>query len=72
MKKSLSRRLERLEERMIPIGEPMTIDVVFIKPDGTEAPGGFSIEIPSHGPVRSPRGIEHAQRIFNGRHTEES
>jgi hypothetical protein len=46
--RTLSRRLERLEEQMIPTGEPKVIHVVFINPDGTQAPGTFTVEIPAY------------------------
>ncbi len=55
MKRNLVRRLERLEERVIPTGESTTMNIRFINPDGTDAPGGFSIEIPSYGPALYPR-----------------
>lgn len=50
MSRSISRRLGRLEEQMIPSGEPLIMEVVFIEPDGTQAPGRFSFEIPAFRP----------------------
>jgi hypothetical protein len=55
VKEKLYRRLERLEEEMIPTGPPHIFDVRFINPDGTEAPGGFQIEVPSYGPEPAHR-----------------
>jgi hypothetical protein len=49
MSRSIFRRLG-LEEQMIPSGEPLMMEVVFIEPDGTQAPGRFSFEIPAFRP----------------------
>jgi hypothetical protein len=48
MNRTIARRLEWLEERIRPAGEPKIIEVVFINPDGTEAEGGFKVEIPMY------------------------
>jgi hypothetical protein len=53
--RTLSRRLERLEERMIPIGEATIIHIVPISPDGTQASVGFSIEVPCYGSAQDRR-----------------
>jgi hypothetical protein len=53
VKEKLYRRLERLEEEMIPAGPSTILNVVFIKPDGTQAPGGFQMVIPSYGAAES-------------------
>lgn len=39
--RTLVRRLKRLEDRMIPTGEPTIINVSYVNPDGTRAPGGI-------------------------------
>jgi hypothetical protein len=44
--RALTRRLEWLEEKVIPMGPPKVIDIVFINPDRTQAPGGFTFTIP--------------------------
>ena len=45
--RSVVRRLESLEECLIPVAEPFVINAVYVNPDGTEAPGGFQVEIPA-------------------------
>ena len=35
-------RLSRLEEQIMPAGEPKVIEIVFIRPDGTQASGGLT------------------------------
>jgi hypothetical protein len=54
MSKALSRRLERLEEEMKPVGEPKVIQVVFVSPDGTKK-NGPRFEIPAYPAGRSRR-----------------
>ncbi len=49
MKKNFSDRLARLKHRIGPVTEPKIIRVVYIDANGNEAPGGYTIEIPSHG-----------------------
>jgi hypothetical protein len=47
--RSLSRRLERLEKRVIPTiptGVPSVLKVIFVSPDGTQTPGP-SFELPA-------------------------
>ena len=45
-------RLEMLEERMMPAGEPQIINVVFIEPGTMRQTGGFKVEIPACGRAR--------------------
>ena len=37
--RSLTRRLERLETRLLPAGEPLVIQVHFVSPDGSRVDG---------------------------------
>jgi hypothetical protein len=54
--RSLARRLDRLEERMVPIDEPSSIlKIVYVNSAGTEVPGGYQIEIPSYGRAQNNR-----------------
>lgn len=54
--RSLFRRLERLAERTMPSDEVRIWNVRIMNSDGTEAPGGFSIEWSSNpAPDRSQR-----------------
>lgn len=46
MNRTLSRRLERLEGRMLPVGNPKIIHVTYVNPDGTQAPGAYSVVVP--------------------------
>jgi hypothetical protein len=50
--RTLTRRLERLEEQKIPMGETHIINVVYINSDGTEAPGGYQVTLPPCGCAR--------------------
>jgi hypothetical protein len=52
IREKLYRRLERLEEEMMPPGPPTILHIVPINPDGTQAPGGFTFEIPSYRPAQ--------------------
>lgn len=45
-RRNIIRRLERLEELTVPVGEPTVIQVVFVSSDGTEAEGP-RVEIPA-------------------------
>jgi hypothetical protein len=48
---NLLRRLEELEARTAPTGEPVIVEVMYVSPDGTEALG-FRAELPtSPGPA---------------------
>jgi hypothetical protein len=47
IRRTLSRRLERLQESMIPSTERKVWQIVTINSDGTTAPSGFSFEWPS-------------------------
>ena len=49
--RNLMQRLQRLEEQ-IPVGEPMILNIVPINPDGTRAPGGFQLKVPTYGRVQ--------------------
>lgn len=55
LNRNLSRRLERLEERSIEAGEPLVLEVCFVKPDRTQAPGGFTVTVPAAGLARDRR-----------------
>ena len=37
--RNLARRLERLETRLVPAGEPLVIQVHFVSPDGSRVDG---------------------------------
>ena len=45
---NLLRRLEELEARTAPTGEPMVVEVMHVSPDGTEELG-FRAELPPTG-----------------------
>jgi hypothetical protein len=42
--RNLSRRLEKLEARMLPPATRHVIRVVYVNTDGTVAPGGFTVD----------------------------
>ncbi len=52
--KTLARRLEQLEERMLPTGEPMIINIVYVNPDGSVDGEPLRVEIPACGPAQRP------------------
>jgi hypothetical protein len=52
--RTLSRRLERLEEQMSPNAEPIIIDVVFVNA-AKEPVRGFQVKIPMTGYAREGR-----------------
>ena len=53
--RNLTRRLEQLEDQMIPaVGDRHIIQVVYVSSDGTRELGD-RIEIPSYGPRQYPR-----------------
>jgi hypothetical protein len=52
--RNITRRLERLEEETLPVGEPTVIQVVFVGADGTEEEGP-RVEIPAYPAGRSRR-----------------
>jgi hypothetical protein len=54
--RNLAGRLKRLEDRMIPAGEPTIINVMYINPDGTREPGGYSVVGPARSMVDHRRG----------------
>jgi hypothetical protein len=51
--RNITRRLERLEERTLPVGEPMVIQIVFVSTKGTRE-NGPRYEIPAY-PAGRPR-----------------
>jgi hypothetical protein len=53
--RTLSRRLERLEEQMMPNAEPIIIDVVFVNAATMERKPGFQVKIPMNGYAREGR-----------------
>jgi hypothetical protein len=53
--KTLSRRLERLEEQMSPNAEPIIIDVVFVDAATMQRRPGFQVKIPMSGYAREGR-----------------
>lgn len=53
--RNLTRRLERLEQRILPTCPEYVIHVIYVNRDGTQAPGGFTIYRPSHGPAQLQR-----------------
>jgi hypothetical protein len=57
--RNLAGRLKRLEDRMIPTGEPTIINVVYVNPDGTRAPGGYSVVGPARSMLDRRRGWPH-------------
>ena len=48
--RKLSKRLERLETRMIPAGEPMVMQIVFVSADGSTSDGPRFVIPGSGGP----------------------
>jgi hypothetical protein len=52
--RNITRRLERLEEETMPVGEPTVLQVVFVNTDGTERDGP-RVEIPAYPAGRSRR-----------------
>ena len=57
IRRNLMQRLSRPEEKTMPAGEPKVIEVVFIRPDGTQAPGGLTLTIPFY-PSNTPGSVE--------------
>ena len=57
MTRTLSRRLERLEEQMIPAGEPTILQIVYVDSAGSRKEGP-KFEIPSYAPPRTTVGEE--------------
>jgi len=54
------------EEQIIPTREPIVTDVVFVNPDRTQAPGGFTVTIPGCAPWQDRRRrmtSRHLQRL---------
>jgi hypothetical protein len=51
--RGLSRRLDRLEQHILPLGQPKVWEVVQVDSDGTRTPTGIMIEMP---PPRAPIG----------------
>jgi len=49
MNKTLSRRLDRLTERVLPSGPPRMIRVVYVSPNGVEENGAL-IDVGGRGP----------------------
>jgi hypothetical protein len=47
--RSLSRRLERLEEHTMPEDEPTVWEIILVDSDGTRIPTGERIEMPPSG-----------------------
>jgi hypothetical protein len=63
IKQNIVQRLKRLEEQLLPAGAPHEINVVFIEQDGREAPGGFTVTMPSYGPAHDRgRGVRRPSR----------
>jgi hypothetical protein len=48
--------IERLEDRMIPTAEPTIINVSYVNPDVTRAPGRYSVAGPARSMLDSRRG----------------
>jgi hypothetical protein len=61
--RNLARRLKRLEDRMMPTGEPTIINVSYVNPDGTRAPGGYAVV----GPARSMLDRQQGGPYFSNR-----
>lgn len=51
---NMRRRLQKLEEEMMPNAEPIVIDVVFVNA-AKEKKGGFQVKIPMRGSPRQGR-----------------
>jgi hypothetical protein len=51
--RNIIRRLERLEEETVPVGEPMVTQIIFVSGDGTRTDGP-KFEIPAY-PASPPR-----------------
>ena len=46
--KNLSRRLERLEDSVLPVAEePLVIKIIAVSPDGTQVDRGIEFKIPA-------------------------
>jgi hypothetical protein len=54
MTKTLSRRLERLEEQMMPAGEPTVLQIVAVDSNGNRT-NGPRFEVPSYPPAHDRR-----------------
>jgi hypothetical protein len=50
--RSLARRLERLEEQVIPEDERKVWEMIIVDSDGTRTPTGIRIEMPGPGRTR--------------------
>ena len=58
MSRNLSRRLERLEDSLLPISEePIVIKIIYVTPDGQQEDSGIEFKIPA-----VPRGPRSAFR----------
>ena len=53
--KSFARRLERLEEELIPEDDSKVWEIILVDSDGTSTPSGIRIEWPTPGSVHSHR-----------------
>jgi hypothetical protein len=51
--RNITRRLERLEEETLPVGDPMVIQIIYVSGDGTRE-NGPRYEIPAY-PAGRPR-----------------
>lgn len=54
--RSLSRRLERLEEELIPEDDPKVWEIIVVESDGTRTPTGIRVEMPPPGRTRGAKG----------------
>jgi hypothetical protein len=53
--RSLSKRVQKLEARLIPAGEPMVIQIQYVSPDGSVEEGPrYTIGGPPQTPISAP------------------
>ena len=60
--RTLARRLDRLEEQIVPEGEPTFLQIILVASDGTRRLGD-RIELPSHNRQREPRALLLKRRL---------
>jgi hypothetical protein len=63
--RNLAGRLKRLEDRMMPTGEPTIINVSYVNADGTPAPGGYQVGIRACSSVQDGRRRASPPRFAN-------
>ena len=61
--RSLARRLDRLEQQLIPEEEPKVWEIVIVDSDGTRTPTGKRIEMPPSGRLRGSKTVQPWRRL---------